>query len=236
MSVALPQHGGAPRESLFSSARVAQFRQRGAMVSMLIMLFWVFPLAIRLAVGPKNGALVAFTVTAGTALVIAVVLIFAFRDDLKAQRDAGARVRDFEARRRQTFKCISPQDSAVTAAGFPIRVRRRDASRTRFVALDEDAAWVELDEEAVGAERNVADGEYSAEKSLRALVDRVFEPPFENFVFNQGPTGLAVVVSRKDVGETLAQVVGKRILDTISLESGGAPPAPKGGEPELMSR
>ena len=50
-----------------------------------------------------------------------------------------------------------------------------------------------------------------------ALVDRVFEPPFENFVFNQGPTGLAVVIARKDVGETLAQVVGKRCSNAVAV-------------------
>jgi hypothetical protein len=70
------------------------------------------------------------------ALVIFAVLAFASRDDMRKQAADWAKHRHAEDMRRQTFKCVSPQEVG-SAAGFPIKVRRaaRSFAAARTAAL-----------------------------------------------------------------------------------------------------
>lgn len=128
----IPTHT-ASAKPMVSPAGKSRFRSGAVWLGLFAMLGWVLPLAIRLAVGPKHGAKVAIVATAVIALVIFAVLAFASRDDMRKQAADWAKHRHAEDMRRQTFKCVSPQEVG-SAAGFPIKVRR--AARSLAAAQD----------------------------------------------------------------------------------------------------
>ena len=206
-------------EPAISEKSKARVKSSGVWVGMFAALFWLLPISIRLAVGPKHGAQWAAVAVVVLALAIALLLGHQFRSDHKKRREWLANWRRGEDIRKQTFKCVSPQRIGLVV-GFPIRIVNRDASVSRVLKLDDDAASVEI------TRTTNADGTYDASIALRALVSRIFELPYTTTVFyggdSGGPTGVSVIVTREGYGPMLAQKVGATILDVIAIESGTA--------------